>query len=255
MFLVNQIEIYENDIFGNIRTTLIDGEPYFVGKDIALALGYKDPKNTVKNRCKRGRGCLIPHPQNPSKELDIIVIPESDVYRLIIGSKLESAQKFESWIMEDVLPTIRRHGAYMTNEVLERALTSPDFLIQLATQLKHEKELREKAEQRLSEQEPLVNFANKVSASSNLIDMGKLAKLLHDEHIPIGRNKLFEWLRNNKILMSNNIPYQKYVNGGYFQIKESVYDTPYGVKTQQTTYVTGKGQIFITEKLRSEFTL
>lgn len=69
MFLVNQIEIYENDIFGNIRTTLIDGEPYFVGKDIALALGYKDPKNTVKNRCKRGRGCLIPHPQNPLKRI------------------------------------------------------------------------------------------------------------------------------------------------------------------------------------------
>lgn len=105
----------------------------------------------------------------------------------------------------------------------------------------------------IEEQKPLVEFANKVSDSSNLIDMGKMAKLLKDEHIKIGRNRLFEWLRNHEILMRNNIPYQRYIDGGYFQVKESTYETPYGTKTQQTTFVTGKGQIYITEKLRKEF--
>lgn len=105
----------------------------------------------------------------------------------------------------------------------------------------------------IDEQRPLVDFANKVSDSSNLIDMGKMAKLLKDEHINIGRNRLFEWLRQKEILMKNNVPYQRYIEGGYFQVKESVYETPYGTKTNVTTFVTGKGQIYITEKLRKEW--
>ena len=105
----------------------------------------------------------------------------------------------------------------------------------------------------IEEQRPLVEFANKVSNSSNLIDMGKMAKLLKDENINIGRNRLFEWLRKKDILMRNNIPYQRYIDGGYFQVKESTFETPYGTKTQQTTFVTGKGQIYITEKLRKEW--
>lgn len=105
----------------------------------------------------------------------------------------------------------------------------------------------------IEEQKPLVDFANKVSDSSNLIDMGKMAKLLKDEHINIGRNRLFDWLRRKEILMKNNMPYQRYIDGGYFQVKESVYETPYGTKTQQTTLITGKGQIYITEKLRKEY--
>lgn len=121
-----------------IRTVTINGEPWFVAKDIASILGYKDPKNTVKNRCKRGRVSEIPHPQNSEKSLEVMVIPESDIYRLIIGSKLPSAQKFESWVMDDILHSIRKHGAYMTNEVIERTLTEPDYLIQLATSLGYE---------------------------------------------------------------------------------------------------------------------
>lgn len=117
-------------------------------------------------------------------------------------------------------------------------------LIELATAPLH---------QQIEEQKPLVEFANKVSDSSNLIDMGKMAKLLKDENINIGRNRLFDWLRRKEILMRNNMPYQRYIEGGYFQVKESTYETPYGVKTQQTTCVTGKGQIYITEKLRKEW--
>ena len=249
----NELTIFNNEEFGEVRVVIINDDPYFVAKDIASALGYKDPKNTVKNRCKRGRVSEIPHPQNPSKTLDVTVIPESDVYRLIMGSKLQSAQKFESWVMDEVIPSIRKHGAYMTNEVLEQALTSPDFLIQLATQLKEEKEARMLAEQKIEEQKPLVDFANQVSDTTSLIDMNQMAKLLKDEHIPIGRNRLFEILRQKEILRNNNEPYQRYIESGYFRVKENTYETPYGVKTYVKTYVTGKGQIWITEQLRKEF--
>lgn len=177
-------------------------------------------------------------------------LTESGVYKLVFKSRKPSAERFSDWVTDEVLPSIRKHGAYMTQETLEKALTSPDFLIRLATKLKEEQEARKQAEFKLEEQEPLVAFANKVSDSSNLIDMGKLAKLLNDEHIKIGRNKLFQWLREQKTLMKNNIPYQRYIDSGYFQIKESTFKTPYGEKTAQTTYATGKGQIYITEKLR-----
>lgn len=177
-------------------------------------------------------------------------LTESGVYKLVFKSRKPSAERFSDWVTDEVLPSIRKHGAYMTQETLEKALTSPDFLIRLATKLKEEQEARKQAEFKLEEQEPLVAFANKVSDSSNFIDMGKLAKLLNDEHIKIGRNKLFQWLREQKTLMKNNIPYQRYIDSGYFQIKESTFKTPYGEKTAQTTYVTGKGQIYITEKLR-----
>lgn len=133
---------------------------------------------------------------------------------------------------------------------LEKAWNTPEQV--MARALKLADKTIKNLELTIEEQRPLVDFANKVSNSSNLIDMGKMAKLLKDEHINIGRNRLFEWLRRKEILMKNNMPYQRYIEGGYFQVKESVYETPYGSKTQQTTYVTGKGQIYITEKLRKE---
>ncbi len=134
---------------------------------------------------------------------------------------------------------------------LEKAWNSPEAVMARALQMANT--TIENLKITIEEQRPLVDFANKVSDSSNLIDMGKMAKLLKDEHINIGRNRLFEWLRRKEILMKNNMPYQRYIDGGYFQVKESVYETPYGSKTQQTTYVTGKGQIYITEKLRKEY--
>lgn len=246
-------EVFTNEEFGQVRTIVVDEKPYFCASDVAKALGYAKPNNAISQHCKYTLKQGIPHPQSPDKKIEMSFIPEGDVYRLIIRSKLPSAEKFERWVFDEVLPTIHKHGVYMTEQTIEKVLTDPDFLIQLATQLKHEQEARRLAEKKIEEQKPLVEFANKVSNTSNVIDMGKMAKLIKDENINIGRNRLFTWLRKNKILMSNNIPYQRYIEGGYFQVKESTYETPYGTKTQQTTYVTGKGQIYITEKLRKEF--
>jgi len=247
---MNEIEIFKNEEFGEVRTIEKNGSVLFCGSDIAKALGYARPADAISAHCKGV--CVLPTPSAGGVQ-NTKFITEGDIYRLIAHSKLPSAERFERWVFDEVLPSIRKHGAYMTSETIEKALTSPDFLIQLATQLKEEKMAREKAEQKIIEQEPFVNFANKVSDSSNLIDMGKMAKLLKDEHINISRNRLFKWLREEGILMSNNIPYQRYINGGYFKVIESVYHTPYETKTQQTTMITGRGQIYITERLRREY--
>ena len=246
----NELEIFKNEEFGEVRTLLINDKPYFCASDIAKVLGYSNTRDAISRHCKGVVKSDIP---TNSGIQNVSFIPEGDIYRLIVKSKLPSAERFETWVMDEVLPTIRKHGAYMTNDVIERTLTDPDYLIQLATALKEERQARLIAEQKIEEQRPLVEFADKVSNSSNLIDMGKMAKLLKDENINIGRNRLFEWLRKKDILMRNNIPYQRYIDGGYFQVKESTFETPYGTKTQQTTFVTGKGQIYITEKLRKEW--
>ena len=246
----NVVEIFNNEEFGQVRTLVIDEKPYVLANDVARALGYKRPADAISAHCK---GSVKHRYLTNGGEQEAKFIPEGDIYRLIMKSKLPNAEKFESWVMDEVLPTIRKHGAYMTNEVIERTLTDPDYLIQLATALKEERQARLIAEQKIEEQRTLVEFADKVSNSSNLIDMGKMAKLLKDENINIGRNRLFEWLRKKDILMRNNIPYQRYIDGGYFQVKESTFETPYGTKTQQTAFVTGKGQIYITEKLRKEW--
>ena len=255
---MNYIEIFKNEEFGEIRTVTINGEPWFVAKDISDALGYRMASDMTRRIDSDDKGTHLT--STPSGNQNMSIINESGLYTAILSSKLESAKRFKHWVTSEVLPSIRKHGAYMTNEVIERTLTDPDYLIQLATALKEERQARKLAEREkelanktIEKQRPLVDFANKVSDSSNLIDMGKMAKLLKDEHINIGRNRLFDWLRKKKILMKNNMPYQRYIDSGYFQVKESVYESPYGSKAQQTTYVTGKGQIYITEKLRKEY--
>lgn len=250
---MNELKIFENKEFGKIRTIIIDGKPYFSAKDVATALGYKRPIDAVTAHCRYSVKWSVPHPQNPDKQIKMSFIPEGDIYRLIVRSKLPSAERFEKWVFDEVLPSIRKHGVYATDDFIELSLNNPDYAIKLLTQLKEERQKRKQAENKIEQQKPFVEFANKVSDSSNLISVGTMAKLLKDEHINIGRNKLFKWLRDNNILMDNNIPYQKYISNGYFKVVESVYETPYGTQTQQTTFVTGKGQIYIVERLRKEW--
>lgn len=133
---------------------------------------------------------------------------------------------------------------------IEKIWNSPEQI--MARAVLESKKMIDNLNNQLIEQKPLVDFANHVSNTSDLIDVGKMAKLLKEENINIGRNRLFEYLRKEKILMKNNLPYQKYIDLGYFKVKESVSKTAYGSKVYTTTYVTGKGQIYITEKIRSE---
>lgn len=246
--MTNELEIFKNDEFGEIRTLLIDGKPYFCANDVAKSLGYAKPNNAVLTHCRATLKQGIPI---SGKIQDVNFIPEGDIYRLIMKSKLPSAGKFESWVVDEVLPSIRKHGAYMTNEVIERTLTDPDYLIQLATALKEERQARKLAEKTIKEQKPLVEFANQVSDTTDLIDMKTMAKLLKDNNINIGRNRLFEFLRIKKILMKDNQPYQQYIDAGYFKVNEYTYTNPFGqTKTNRQTFVTGKGQLYITKKVK-----
>lgn len=248
--MTSNLEIFKNEEFGEIRTITIDGEPWFVGKDIATALGYSNTRDAIaKHVDDEDKG--VAKCDTPSGKQNMSIINESGLYALIFGSKLESAIRFKHWVTSEVLPSIRKHGAYMTNEVIERTLTDPDYLIQLATALKEERQARKLAEEKIEKQKPLVDFANQVSDTTDLIDMKTMAKLLKDSNIDIGRNRLFEFLRIKKILMKDNQPYQQYVDAGYFKVIEHTYTDFLGqTKTRRQTLVTGKGQLFITKKVK-----
>lgn len=258
---MNKIKEFNSDEFGNIRTIMTGETIYFVGLDIAKALGYSNARKAVNMHCKH----LIKRVmdvtsqngtahKNSRNTQEMTLVPEGDVYRLIVKSKLPSAEKFESWVFDEVLPQIRKTGGYIPVKEDE---TNEEFLARafiIATEtIKQKDEIISAKQKMIEEQNPLVEFADKVSNTTDLIDMGSMAKLLKDEHIDIGRNRLFEWLRKKKILMRNNIPYQQYIDSGHFKLKETVKTTAYGTQVFTITLVTGKGQIYITEKLRKEF--
>ena len=250
----NMIKIFENEEFGSLRILKEDnGRIMFCGKDVASALGYSNTKDAIRRHCRWGVKHDLPHPQSPSKTIKMIFIPEGDVYRLVAHSKLPRAAEFESWIFDKILPQINQTGGYVANEdmFIDNYLPFLDEPYQnlFRLQMMAINQLNE----RIRHDEPLVEFAEQVSDTTNLIDMNAMAKLAIEENIPIGRNRLFCWLRKNQILMSDNLPYQRYIDRGYFVVKESVFDTGSMTKTYQQTYVTGKGQAYIIGRLRKEF--
>ena len=247
---MNELKIFENPEFGKVRMMVINNEPYFVGKDVAEMLGYTNTNKALSDHCKGVTKCYIPHPQGNST-LEVNIIPERDVYRLIMRSKLPSAERFEEWVVGEVLPSIRKHGAYMTEQTVEKALTSPDFLIQLATNLKKEQEARMKAEATLAEQKPKVLFADTVSGSKTSILVGQLARLVKQKGLDIGQNRLFKWLRDKGYLMKNkNEPTQRSMDLKVMEVKERTVNNPDGsTRITRTPMITGKGQIYFVDRL------
>ena len=246
---MNELKLFNNEQFGEIREVTIDGKEYFVASDIAKSLGYKNTSDAISRHCK---GVVKHDILTKGGNQKLSIIGEGDIYRLITHSKLPQAEQFESWVFDEVLPSIRQHGAYMTENTIEKCLTDPDFLIKLATQLKEEKQKRKLAEEKLQQQKPLIEFVDTVTNSSDSIDMNEMAKLIQNEGIKLGRNKLFAMLRDNKILMQNNQPYQKYMDCGYFKIIETTKSTPYGDKIFTKTLVSGKGQVFIVQFVKDK---
>jgi anti-repressor protein len=216
-------------------------------------LGYSNTKDAIRRHCRWGVKHDLPHPQSPARTIEMVFIPEGDVYRLISHSRLPSAEKFESWIFDEVLPTIRRTGGYVASEdmFIENYLPFLDepyrdlFRLQMTA--------IEKLNERIRHDQPLVEFANQVAGTDNLIDMNAMAKLARAENISVGRNKLYSWLKRTGVLMSNNLPYQRYIDRGYFAVKESVFEVNGLKKTYRQTFVTGKGQLFIISLLRKYY--
>lgn len=239
--------VFRNSEFGELDVILIKGKEYFPANQCASILGYAVPKDAISRHCK---GALKHRLPTNGGMQDIKYIPEGDLYRLIIASKLPKAEQFEHWVFDEVLPSIRKTGIYSLTTKPD-SYTIDDPVTRAERWIEEYKE-RKALEVRLEEQKPLVDFAEQVSDTSDVIDIGVLSKLLKRKGLDIGRNKLFEWLRKNKYLMDNNVPYQRYINAGYFKTKEYTFfdneDEPH-IKVQ--TYVTGKGQQYIFNKLSS----
>lgn len=248
----NEIKIFESEEFGKVRTVVKDGEPWLVGKDIAKILEYKDTAKAIRTHVDaEDKGVSVL--DTPGGQQKITVINESGLYSLVLSSKMPKAKEFRRWVTSHVLPTIRKTGGYVANEdmFIENYLPFLEEPYQglFRLQMMAINQLNE----RIRHDQPLVEFANQVSNTENLIDMNAMAKLAIEENIPIGRNRLFRWLRENEILMSDNLPYQKYIDRRYFAVKESVFETGSMTKTYQQTFVTGKGQQFIIGLLKKEF--
>lgn len=249
----NKIKIFENEEFGKIRTIIINSEPWFVGKDVAVILGYSKPRNAIATHvdCEDKKAALIQGDLGGTQQM--IIINESGLYSLILSSKMPKARDFKRWVTSEILPTIRRTGGYVADE----DIFIENYLPFLEEPYKGLFRLQIMAINQLNERirhdQPLVDFANQVAGTENVIDMNAMAKLAVEENIPIGRNRLFRWLRENGILMSDNLPYQKFIDRGYFAVKESVFETGTITKTYQQTFVTGRGQRFIIGLLRKYY--
>ena len=245
----NALQVFSNNEFCSIQVIDENGVVFFNASEVAKALGYERPNDAIHQHCRSTVKRRTPHPQNPEKTIEMNFIPESDLYRLVCGSKLESAQRFERWVFEEVLPSIRKHGAYMTPEKLEEALLNPDTIIKLAQTLKEEREKRVALEAQAEVDRPKVLFADSVKASKTSILVGDLARLIRQNGVLIGQNRLFRWLRDNGYLIkrkgdSFNMPTQSALEKGLFEILERTHTNPDGsIRITRTVKVTGVGQI------------
>ncbi|MCI6347173.1 MAG: phage antirepressor [Negativibacillus massiliensis] len=244
---MKNLQIFKNNDFGEIRTLEEDGRILFCASDVAKALGYIKPNDAVARHCRATTKRSTPI---SGKMQEINFVPEGDVYRLITHSKLPTAEKFESWVFDEVLPSIRKHGAYMTPETLEKVLLSPDTLMQLAQNLKDEQEKRKELETKIEQDKPKVLFADAVATAQTSILIGELAKLLKQNGVDMGQNRLFEWMRQNGYLIRRqgsdyNMPTQRSMEQGLFEIKETTVVHADGhTHINKTPKVTGKGQAY-----------
>lgn len=225
----NELQIFNNEEFGKVRTIEIEGKPYFVANDVAKALGYIETAKAIRTHCKGVSEMDIP--TNGGIQT-MKIISEGDIYRLIIKSKLPSAERFEKWVMDEVLPTLRKTGEYKIPQSRE---------VQIAQALILANEL-------IEEMKPKAAFYDDVRDAKDAIKMNDCAKVLG-----IGRNKLFKKLRDMKIIMDGqyNPPYQKYVDCGYFKILYKSYHDPFGnTHTYTQTYVLPKGVEFLHKTLK-----
>lgn len=236
----SEIKIFENKEFGQVRTIEENDRILFCGSDVAKALGYTNPRKAIRDHTKGGTKRSIP---TAGGIQDMLFITEGDIYRLVVKSKLPSAEKFESWVFDEVIPSIRKHGAYMTPETLQAAILNPDTMIQLCQALKEEQEKRKALEVKVEEDKPKVEWADQCLESNTTLKIGDYAKLIHRENdIEIGQNRLFNFLRSRNILNDNNMPYQEYMDRGWFEVIERPVQTASGTIIKYTPKITPKGQ-------------
>lgn len=244
---MNELQIFENAEFGSVRTVDIDGRIYFMASDVAKALGYIRPNDAISAHCRATVKHSIPI---SGKAQEVNFISEGDIYRLVIKSQLPTADKFERWVFDEVLPSIRKHGMYAKDELLD----NPDLLISVVQELKAERERNKALKAENDRMKPKEVFADAVATSRTSILIGDMAKLIKQNGIDMGQKRMFAWLRDNGYLIKRNgsdwnMPTQKSMEMGLFEVKESTVNNPDGsVRINRTTKVTGKGQQYFINK-------
>ena len=254
---MEEMRIFKNEEFGTIRTVEIKGKVWLVGKDVAEILGYTNTSKAIRDHVHE-EDKLTERTVLSGQNREVICINESGLYALIFGSKLESAKRFKHWVTSEVLPSIREHGTYMTQEFIQKTLDNPDYLIAIATKLKEEREARKRLEKLVEEDRPHAILGRAITTAKTSILVGDLAKILNQNGVEIGAKRLFEWLRENGYLIKRkgtdwNMPTQRSMGLELFEVKESVRIDGNGCnKITRTTKVTGKGQEYFVNKFLSK---
>lgn len=246
---MNELKAFKNPKFGTIRTTTINGEPWFVAADVCEALEIQNPTDAIKKLDEDEKARL----NLGLRGGDTNVVNEPGLYALVLGSRKPEAKAFKRWITHEVIPTIRKHGAYMTPETIEKVLSDPDTIIKLATDLKEERERTAALNAKIKADKPYTEFGAAIAANSDAILVRDFAKLLHNDGIKMGEKRLYKWLRENGFLMQTapTKPYQKYVDMGWFRVDERSISTVQGQMIVSTTKITGKGQMGLLSALRA----
>ena len=243
--MTNELQVFENNQFGQVRAIMKDGEPWFVAADVCRALEIANNRDALTRLEQDEKGVALT--DTPGGAQEVTIVNEPGLYALVLGSRKPEAKAFKRWVTHEVIPSIRKTGAYMTPETIEKVLMNPDTIISLATQLK---ELQTKVEK----DKPKVLFADAVAASHTSILIGDLAKLIRQNGVEVGQNRLFQWLRDNGYLIKRkgsdwNMPTQRSIEMGLLEIKESTHIDGNGCNvTTKTPKVTGKGQAYFVNK-------
>lgn len=245
----NNLQIFNNAEFGKVRTIVENEKVWFVGKDVAEALGYSNPLKAIRDHVDDDDKGMNKTFTPAGGKQQTIFINESGLYSLVLSSKLPTAKKFKRWVTLEVLPSIRKHGGYLTPAKIEEVLLNPDTIIKLATDLKEERAKRVEVEKQLEINKPKVLFAEAVATAKTSILIGELAKLIKQNGYDIGQKRLFQYLRENGYLIKQkgsayNSPTQKSMDMGLFEIKERTINHSDHIEIVKTTKVTGKGQIY-----------
>lgn len=252
---MNELRVFENTEFGSIRTLEINNEPWFVGKDIAVILGYSNPRDALaKHVDDEDKG--VAKCDTPGGRQDITVINESGLYSLVLSSKLPTAKKFKRWVTSEVLPAIRKTGGYVNDDEMFVQTYLPFADEQTKALFRTTLETVRQLNSKIEQDKPKVLFANAVETADTSILVGDLAKIIKQNGVDIGQKRLFNWLRENGYLIksgnSKNMPTQKSMDMKLFEIKERTISNPDGsVRITKTTKVTGKGQRYFISKFLS----
>lgn len=242
---MNNLQIFNNNEFGEVRAVEVNGEPYFVGKDVADILGYQNGSRDVNRHVdEEDRQKIMVFDGNQDKET--IIINESGLYSLILSSKLPSAKRFKRWVTSEILPAIRKHGVY----AVEDLVNNPDALITALEALKAEREKRKALEDDNQRMKPKEIFADAVSASDTSILVRDFAKILRQNGIDMGEKRLYKWFRENGyIIKGTTQPTQRAMEMGLFEVIErSVQRSDMSPIVTMTTKITGKGQQYFINK-------